>query len=41
MGFPDPAVSTGLVHQLLFALPNLVCATLALKFYAAIGVGSR
>jgi hypothetical protein len=26
MGFPDPAVSTGFVHQLLIALPNLVCA---------------
>ncbi|WP_231734702.1 hypothetical protein, partial [Sphingopyxis sp. H100] len=23
MGFPDPAVSTGFVHQLLSALPNL------------------
>jgi len=23
MGFPDPAVSTGFLHQLLFALPNL------------------
>jgi len=26
MGFPDPAVSTGFVHQLLSALPNLVDA---------------
>jgi hypothetical protein len=26
MGFPDPAVSTGLVHQLLFALSNFVDA---------------
>src|SRR3546814_2894464 len=24
MGFPDPAVSTGFVHQLLSALPNIV-----------------
>src|SRR5689334_3102185 len=24
MGFPDPAVSTGLVHQLLSALPNII-----------------
>lgn len=24
VGFPDPAVSTGLLHQFLFALPNLV-----------------
>jgi hypothetical protein len=23
---PDPAISTGFVHQLLFALPNLVSA---------------
>jgi hypothetical protein len=23
VGFPDPAVSTGFVHSLLFALPNL------------------
>ena len=26
MGFPDPAVSTGFVHQLLSALPNIVDA---------------
>jgi len=26
MGFPDPAVSTGFVHQLLSALPNFVDA---------------
>jgi hypothetical protein len=26
MGFPDPAVSTGLVHQLLIALSNFVRA---------------
>jgi hypothetical protein len=26
MGFPDPAVSTGFVHQLLSALPNFVSA---------------
>jgi hypothetical protein len=24
MGFPDPAVSTDLVHQLLFALSNFI-----------------
>jgi hypothetical protein len=29
MGSPDPAVSTGLLHQLPFALPNLVSATAA------------
>jgi hypothetical protein len=26
MGSPDPAVSTGFVHQLLSALPNIVSA---------------
>jgi hypothetical protein len=26
MGFPDPAVSTGFVHYLLSALPNIVDA---------------
>jgi hypothetical protein len=26
MGFPDPAVSTGFVHQLLSALPNTFSA---------------
>jgi hypothetical protein len=26
MGFPDPAVSTGFVHQLLSALPNIFSA---------------
>jgi hypothetical protein len=26
MGFPDPAVSTGFVHQLLSALSNIVGA---------------
>jgi hypothetical protein len=29
MGSPDPAVSTGLLHQLPFALPKLVSATAA------------
>jgi hypothetical protein len=29
MGFPDPAVSTGFVHQLLSALPNIVDANRA------------
>ena len=32
MGSPDPAVSTGLLHQLPFALPKLVSATAAALF---------
>ena len=31
MGFPDPAVSTGSMHQLLFALSNIVCAVARAK----------
>jgi hypothetical protein len=42
MGFPDPAVSTGLVHQLLSALPNIIgIAVRAPDLYACTTVGSR
>jgi len=34
MGSPDPAVSTGLLHQLPFALPKLVSATVAALCFA-------
>jgi hypothetical protein len=42
MGFPDPAVSTGLVHQLLSALPNMIgIAVRAPDLYASATAGSR
>src|SRR6516225_10036659 len=34
MGSPDPAVSTGLLHQLPFALPKLVSASVAALCFA-------
>jgi len=37
MGFPDPAVSTGFVHQLLSALSNLVDAVPYVDPYATCG----
>jgi hypothetical protein len=41
-GFPNPAVSTGFVHQLLSALPNIVGAAPRLPdLYASVTTGSR
>ena len=40
-GFPDPAVSTGFVHQLLSALPNFGDASEAPNLYACATWGSR
>jgi hypothetical protein len=42
VGSPDPAVSTGFVHQLLSALPNIVGAAPRLPdLYASVTTGSR
>lgn len=41
MGSPDPGVSTGFVHQLPIALPNLVVADPHAYLYAASASGSR
>src|SRR5262245_64885172 len=37
LGFPDPAVSTGFVHQLLSALSNLVGDSRLVSFYVTTG----
>ena len=37
VGFPDPAVSTGFLHQLLSALSNLFCALVRADLYAICG----
>jgi hypothetical protein len=41
VGFPDPAVSTGFVHQLLFALSNIVSAGSRPRMFRHAVDGSR